>query len=324
VPRPIIGGVTETAFTNDRQNCFSNAVLSLCLNLPGFLESLSREAHGAAGIVVQKLLTYKKNPVGGTRDFLATMGAPFNDGSQHCALEFLSEVLSKLEDFMEEGTVMKTEKTFSICLHCNDSCISSVWLREPFLSLSCHESNFNLTTSITTFTENFEEQLHCCRCGDIRDHTSFRYLPSDGKNLMIKLDRVFLVDGRVCKNSSDVIIQEEIVSRLCMGKEQKLELTSFLIHCGESSFSGHWIAVVRDSASGRWISLDDIGGNKWYLTAHDAGLPQANNRGQLLQYENGTTFCIQKKYVFIKTTSAENISLYFEPQLHFFGLSMYA
>jgi hypothetical protein len=126
-----------------------------------------------------------------------------------------------------------------------------------------------------TFTQDVEDRLHCSRCEHITDHTSFSYLPSDGKNLLIKLDRVSFADGEVCKNSSNISIQEEVVTRICMGNTQRLKLTSFLIHHGSSPVSGHWTAVVRGD-SGQWIKLDDVGGNKWYLTAHDAGLPKSS------------------------------------------------
>lgn len=74
----------------------------------------------------------------------------------------------------------------------------------------------------------------------------FKYVEQQNRFAKLTYRVAFPHDLRLYNTSSD-----------CMNAENLYKLQSVVIHCGQSSYRGHYITIVRSTIRGQWLLFDD-------------------------------------------------------------------
>ena len=264
-------------FTNPpRKNlCFSNAVTTVLMNIPGLKDILrdeNTEKHNDNEILIEmkRLFKLKNLSRSSTQTLRRTVQEVcltngqvmrmFNNNNQHDAAEFLNSVLEHLSR-NDQDDISINEQLFGglsqKTMFCsNSSCNMSEQLQVEILGeiIPVEFSGYTIESCLGQFfnTEEIERKCKHCGCQRSAQATSFIREP---KTLIIQLNRFrFSQDeNRVVKIHEPLIFPTEI--QLPSGSSYKI--LSTINHIGELADSGHYTCLLMDKATGTYSLIND-------------------------------------------------------------------
>ncbi|XP_064392231.1 ubiquitin carboxyl-terminal hydrolase 48-like isoform X2 [Halichondria panicea] len=105
-----------------------------------------------------------------------------------------------------------------------------------------------------------DNQYHCSHCSGKRDASRYIQLKSLPPVLTLQMLRFVFNLSLLAKVkvTSHLVFPDQLDLSTYTGKPTPLyHLSSFIVHCGASAYTGHYIAYIKNPKTGKWWKFDD-------------------------------------------------------------------
>ena len=255
-----------------RNLCFSNAVMTVIMNIPHFQESfrLREESFSQNNLIYKEIMTVMNLPNGETFSTVKLRSAVmsqcmnsgqnflrYNDNNQHDAAEFMRSVIEHLfktdirsENLLEYLFGGLSQRTMSCpCNHVDELPYAST----PEIIPIALTGN-SLETCIESYFSPEVIERRCPSCNEERSTQTTTFVTSPA-NLILQLKR-FEFDRNLNRSvkKHDTI---QIPERLELPGGEKYCLLSIINHIGETPNSGHYNCLLSENNENLYTLVDD-------------------------------------------------------------------